>query len=243
MKFIAVTVVVAIIAFISGGIFFSQTVYTEVDKPLRLLTQQESGSIIRVPAVDENGQGVITEIQVKVQPGTGNVLANIENIFFLADTQGSIKAAKKVAQDITGLDLSSHDLIYTVRANASVIEGPSAGAAITVATIAALEGKALHPEVMITGTIRPDGSIGRVGQVEEKALAAKAAGADIFLIPAGTTLSEQGFEYKRALECRVVDGIELCETRYVKQESGNGFGIEIKEVSTIEEALKYLVVS
>jgi Lon-like protease len=37
--------------------------------------------------------------------------------------------------------------------------------------------------VAVTGTIRPDGSVGPVGGVAQKIQAVKAAGAEIFLVP------------------------------------------------------------
>jgi uncharacterized protein len=227
-------------AFFLGGQFFSKTVYIETEKPLRLLPQEEMASVIKVPAVDENGKGVLTEIGVTVKPGSGKTLTSIENILFFVDTQNSIRTARDVARDLTGFDLFQHDLIYTIKANASLIEGPSAGAAITIATIAALEGKELRPGVMITGTIRPDGSIGRVGQIQEKARVAKESGASLFLIPRGTRFADQGFEYKRTVTCRTEGGLEICETGYVKRRT-SGPGIEMKEVGTVEEALKYFI--
>ena len=235
IPFLAVAFAVGLLA---GGTFFSQIVTIEKEQPLTVLT--EGGALtshIRVPAVDEKGDGVITDIGVSVEPGSGRTLASIENILFFIDTQNSIRIAKDVAQEVTGIDLADRDLIYTITANASVIEGPSAGAALTIATIAALQGKDINPEVMITGTIAPDGSIGRVGQVAEKAKVAREAGAKIFLVPRGTGI-QQGFEYQKEMECRVIGGTQICETAYVrKRSSSNGMGVEVREVGTIQEAL------
>ena len=68
------------------------------------------------------------------------------------------------------MDLSEYDLVYTIKANATVIEGASAGAALAVATVAALTGKELNSSVMMTGTINHDGTIGPVGGIFEKAI-------------------------------------------------------------------------
>ncbi|MBL7160862.1 MAG: hypothetical protein ISS93_03375 [Candidatus Aenigmarchaeota archaeon] len=232
-------VVIVLAAFLFGLVFSEKPVEERV---LRLLPAEGNFSfLIKVPGVGEEGEGVITEIGVTVEPdGEGRVLTDIEDMLFFTDTQNSIRTARDVAQDVTGIDLSRHDIVYTIRANASVIEGPSAGAAIAVATIAALEGLELNPEVMITGTIRKDGSIGRVGGLLEKAQVAENHGAKLFLVPeSGVPLG--GFEYKRDVKCGAEWGFEVCETSYVSADSGCGLGIEVKEVSNVEEALEYFL--
>ena len=47
----------------------------------------------------------------------------------------------------------------------------------------ALQGKALRNDVLITGTIKEDHTIGRIGVPRARALAAKKNGAVIFLVP------------------------------------------------------------
>jgi len=97
-------------------------------------------------------------------------LVNVDNLLFWVDTQYSIRTAKYVAEDIANINASDIDLIYSIETNASVIEGQSAGAALTIATIAILENKTLKSDVIITGTINPDGSIGSVGAILAKAI-------------------------------------------------------------------------
>lgn len=241
MKFIIALPIVAILAFVAGGELMSTTVVVEQQETLRLLPEEQLTSQIKVPAVDENGNGVVTEVKVVVEPGRGRTLASIQNILFFVDTQNSIRTARDVAQDVTGFDLSQHDLIYTITADAAVIEGPSAGAALTIATIAALERHELNPDVMITGTIRPDGGIGRVGRVPEKAEAAKDQGATLFLIPDIGGFPIHGFAYERHVTCQVIGGTEFCETSYVKQATEEGPDIDVKEVATVQDALPYFL--
>lgn len=240
-------IAVCLFSFLAGGTFFSRTVYLEQEKPVKLLplpvdskAAELPSTKIYVPAVDEKGQGVLTEIGVSVEEGTGRTLANIENILFFVDTQNSIRTARDVAQEITGFDLSNRDIVYAVRANASIIEGPSAGAALTIATIAALEGKKLSDDVMITGTIRPDGTIGKVGQVQEKANTAKKKGAKIFLVPKNGEVPSSGIEYEKVTDCRTVENVQFCETKYVKKQS-SGIGIDVREVASIKDALPYFI--
>jgi len=191
-----------------------------------------------VPAVDSRGRGVATTLIVEARPGNGRVLTDIEHLLFFLDTQNSIQIAKYVAEKVTGINASSYDLIYQIETNASAVGGPSAGAALTIATIAALEKRSLNKSVVITGTIEPDGTIGMVGGVREKAMAAKQMGAKLFLVPKG-----QGKErvYKPIRECRTIGPITFCTTEFQVEEIdiSESVGIKVVEVSNIEEALKY----
>jgi len=138
---------------------------------------------MKLPAVDINNSGVVTTLRVTAKPGTGKTLVDIEGLLFWADTQQSIRVARQVAANITGVDINKYDLIYSIKAQASLIGGPSAGSALTIATIAALEGKKPSEAVMMTGTINHDGTIGPVSEILEKAKAAKQAGASMLLVP------------------------------------------------------------
>ncbi len=195
---------------------------------------------IFLPAVSSQGKGVVTPLIVEVKPGDGKVLVNINQLLFWVDTQQSIQIAKRVAEKYTKIDLSKYDLIYTIETNASLVEGPSAGAAITIATIAALLNKSLNKSVMITGTINPDGSIGPVGGIMAKASAAKDIGAKLFLVPKG-----QGtyINYVPVKQCEQIGFMTYCVIEYKPKRVtiSKEVGIEVKEVSNIEEALKYFI--
>jgi len=196
---------------------------------------------IKIPAISSvNGEekGVITRLKVQVIPGEGRTLTNIENLLFWIDTQYSIRTAKKVAERIVGINTSKLDFIYTIETNASIIEGPSAGAALTVATIAALEGKSINQSVVITGTIHEDGSIGKVGGIIEKGKAAKEANATLFLVPKGQS---KIIEYVPETKCKKFRVLTICETKYERKsfDVSKEIGIEVREVETIEEALNY----
>ncbi len=195
---------------------------------------------INVPAVDNQGNGVVAKLKVQAIQGEGRVLTNIDNLLFWVDTQYSIRTAETVAVNITGVDLSNVDLIYTIETDASVIEGGSAGAALTIATIAVLKNETLPTDVMITGTINPDGTIGPIGAVFAKAAAAKNVGAKMFLVPEG-----QGSQvnYIPERKCEQVGPVTFCSTEYKAQriDISKDVGIAVKEVSTIDDALKYFI--
>ncbi len=190
-------------------------------------------------AVDENGRGVASDLKVETKPGSGKVLANIEQILFFVDTQQSIQTARDVAFIYTGASKSVTDVMYTISGadNVSLVGGPSAGAAMTVATIAALEDREPRSNVAMTGTINYDGTIGQVGGVLEKAKAAKTRGISLFLVPIGEGTELQ---VKPVETCKQQAGFLYCETTYNRTivNIGDAIGIDVREVSDINEAAR-----
>jgi len=89
-------------------------------------------------------------------------------------------SAAAVASMYSGLNPSAIDIHFTIT---GPIDGPSAGGILTVGALAALRGVSLLPGVTMTGTISPDGSIGRVGGIALKLEAAKEAGFSTVLLP------------------------------------------------------------
>lgn len=193
-----------------------------------------------VPAVDAEGKGVATTLFVEAMPGSGRVLLDINDLLFWADTEHSIRVARLVAANVTDLDVEKYDLVYYIEANASLIGGESAGAALAIATIAALQNKSLDPAVMITGTINHDGSIGPISGVLEKAKAAKAINATIFLVP---LLQSIDVTYETRKHCEKFGVAEICTVEQIptKVKVGEQAGIEVREVETVQEALKYFI--
>jgi len=200
----------------------------------------ENGTIVRIklPAVDSKGNGVSTILTVEAIPGSGRTLVDIESLLFWADTQQSIRMARLVADKYTNESIENYDLIYSIEANASIIGGPSAGAALTLATIFALNHQKPRDDVMITGTINHDGTIGPVSSIMEKAKASKEAGAKKFLVP---LLQSRDVVYETKKHCQKFGFSEFCyeETIPKQIDVSKEAGIEVIEVSSIEEALKY----
>ena len=69
--------------------------------------------------------------------------------------------------------LTDHEFLVKVR---GYLDGPSAGMLMAATMIALMGEDEIRPNVTITGTINPDGTIGPVGGVEHKFVAAKNAG-------------------------------------------------------------------
>ena len=200
-----------------------------------------SQASIAIVAVSNQGVGVVGKGTVEIRPGEGRTLLNT-NPFIEPDTQYSIETARKVAEDVTGKSLANQDVIYSVEAgNAKLVGGPSAGAALCLATIAAIEHKKIRKDIAITGTIEPNGSIGPIGAVLEKAQAAGKSGKKLFMVPKGqnkaviykqkkTEKRGPGFVFERIYyEPEVID---LNKAMYEQ------YGMQVVEVSNIYEAEK-----
>ncbi len=204
-------------------------------------SSNDYATTIDVPAVDKEGKGVMAKLSVETKPGIGRTLVDINQIFLWVDTQDSIRTAKAVAKNLTGVDLSDYDIIYSVQANASVIEGPSAGAALGIVTILELENRTINKKVTITGTLSDDGKIGKVSGIVGKAEAAKNFGMDILLVPVG----EKNYTtYTEEKKCENYLITEICRTETIEEKVDveKEVGIRIEEVGSIQEALKYFLV-
>ncbi|MCD6398346.1 MAG: hypothetical protein J7L08_00305 [Candidatus Aenigmarchaeota archaeon] len=200
-----------------------------------------SQSQIKLLAVDQEGNGVVTNLTVRAVPGKGSVLVDVKSLLFWIDTQQSIQTSREVAEKYMGKISKNVDLTYTIDIpNGSAVGGPSAGAAFTIATIAALENKTLRNDTVITGTIESDGSIGKVGGVLEKGKAAEKAGYKRFLVPKGES---EYVEYKKEEKCSSHGSLRICNIEYkpVKINVGKEIGMDVIEVSNIEEAAKYFL--
>lgn len=216
----------------------TSTIVTTTTIPITSKLENISFSKIKIPAVDEEGKGVIITLQVETIPGYGRALTDIENLLFWVDTQHSIRTARKIACNISQANISQVDLIYTIYANASVVGGESAGAAITIATIATIENKKINNSVIITGRINHDGTIGPVSAIIEKAKAAKEANATLFLVP---LLQSREVVYETKKRCEKIGWGEFCTMEQIPKKINveDEVGIRVREVGDIREAMGY----
>ena len=184
--------------------------------------------------------GTILKITVDIRDGTGLVLANTA-IPEGVDFQDSARIAVQVAHNITGMDLSNKDVIFSITTDNQdlrAVDGGSAGGAMTVLLTSAILGKSINGHVLMTGTIQPDGTIGPIGGVLAKAEAAAGYGAKIFLVPSGQgiveqqhcTQSTQGPFVYQSCSPQEVSLSSIMESKY---------GMKVIEVGTIDEVLKY----
>lgn len=159
-----------------------------------------------------NNVGVILPVQTEIRDGEGRLLLNIDDTLYFIDTQSSMAIALRVAKSLTRAKLADKDIIIRVDnpySETLALSGESAGSSIAVALTANLLDKKIKSDVLLTGEIREDGSIGRVGDIPIKAEAARNAGVKTLLVP--------------------------------KRQGITRAGIEVVEVSSIEEALPYML--
>ena len=195
------------------------------------------------PWWNQKMEGVVMDASVEIRPGEGGVYVKT-NPYIGIDLQSSLNNAISAVESLTGKPLTGFDVFVTIRAQEEVeiVDGPSAGAPLAIAILASVEGKAVRQDVMATGVIYPDGTIGRVGGVPEKAQAAAEMGAKVFAVPPGqsnvvimipiTKEIAPGFFVTRYEE-KVVS-LE----QYLKE---NGYDLEVVEVSSLKELADLMI--
>jgi PDZ domain-containing protein len=113
-------------------------------------------------------------------------------------TQGSAESARRcvaangsttgdICLGIASQAFLTYQFPVDVKINTQLVGGPSAGLAFTLAIIDDLTPGSLTggKRVAVTGTIQPDGSVGEVGGVEQKAITARTNGVDLMIVPKG----------------------------------------------------------
>lgn len=94
----------------------------------------------------------------------------------------SVVTAASVVRRILGKNLSDYDLHINVVGGGN-IDGPSAGSAMTMAILSAIENIPLRQDYALTGEISLTGDVKPVGGINEKAFGASQAGMKGLLIP------------------------------------------------------------
>jgi len=136
---------------------------------------------VNLAAVMEDGTGAIVPLEVEIRPGSGQMYTSIVPKTGMA-TQASQEEAIKYA---FGGKNSECDVFFRIKANGGTpfVDGPSAGTAMALGLIAALENQSVRSDLVITGTISADGKVGDVGGIVEKAVASAKAGKMGILTP------------------------------------------------------------
>ncbi len=186
------------------AVSISQVSAYKEDGKIGLLTVSESlnGTVQR---------GGVADLYLSIKPGTGRIYIDSFPLSRL-DTQITMRFASELACDFLQVDCSNLDFFYTIRADSSIVGGPSAGAAATVLTIAMLDDQEIDEKTIMTGTINSGYLIGPVAGISEKTFAAQKFGYEKALIPKWDALNES-FEDNRSLEIIPVSRIE--EALYV----------------------------
>lgn len=126
-------------------------------------------SSIKIAAVGSDESGSLLDLNLEVRPGAGEIYVNTAPLVE-ADFQYAQWIAVKVASDYLhiasdddNVGIKGMDVSFSVTSGEPVqlVGGPSAGAAMTVLTIAVLDNRQLRDDVVITGEIMEDGSMVR----------------------------------------------------------------------------------
>ncbi|MGQ0551274.1 MAG: S16 family serine protease, partial [Armatimonadota bacterium] len=126
-----------------------------------------------------------------------------------------------MASLLLGEDINKYKFTIDV---AGQIDGPSAGALMTITILSVLLGDTVKPTASMTGTINPDGTIGPIGGIPQKLEGAAKTGKKLILVPLG-----QRFDRDQKTG-QNVDSVE----------KGQRVGIEVREVGDIYQAYEAL---
>lgn len=160
------------------------------------------------------------------KPGYSVDLAGIEAQGAGAAWQAASGTAASVGSFFSSADPTSLGIRFTIT---GPIDGPSGGAALTIGVVAATRHQKLRPGVTMTGTIAPDGSIGKVSGIPSKLRAAAASGYRTVLLPtanmtdrSATDIPADMAEFGRSLGLDVLAVDDLSEA--YPQMTGSSLG-------------------
>jgi len=174
-------------------------------------------------AVTPEGKGTTATLELEISDGSGEVWSRIESLVGIS-TQNTQKTVVTLAKSYSQ-DVSDYDYKFSIKSDAQIVDGPSAGLPMGLLTISMVQGKHLPSYVSATGTISTQGTIGKVGGILEKTREASTQGIKLFLIP------------KSEIEAVVKDGevkkVNLSEYAYKE------WGIKVVGVDTLDDALNY----
>lgn len=135
-----------------------------------------------------------------------------------------------------GIQLTDHSELVTkpvIKIDAGSIGGPSAGLMFTLETYGLLSHKDLRKGHLIagTGTIASDGTVGRIGGIDKKIVAANEEGAEIFFAPDDEITPEMKKIYPD-LKSNYEEAVEAGKKINTK--------MKIIPVKNVQDALDYL---
>ena len=179
---------------------------------------------LKIFAVTENGDGLSADLILDIEPGTGKVWSALTSLIGTT-TQNTERISVALARNYVS-NVDKYDYKFEISSNASLVEGPSAGAAMALLTISMLQNKTIPPTVGITGTITTEGMVGNVGGIFEKAKEAASIGTKLLMIPDGEAS-------QIIIDNEGVQSINLMD--YALE----NWGMKVVEVTDIDEVLSY----
>jgi ATP-dependent Lon protease len=179
-------------------------------------TTSRPGIVTGLVAYSTGGQGSILFIEVADMPGNGRVqLTGKLGDVLKESVEVALTWVKAHSFDL-GL---SHDPNEDIMKNRSLHvhcpsgaipkDGPSAGLAHTLALISLFSGKAVPPQIAMTGEISLRGRVMPVGGIKEKLIGALRAGVKVVLLP------DTNRKDVKDVPQEVKDGLEIVYVKYV----------------------------
>ncbi|MFH0955558.1 MAG: S16 family serine protease [Candidatus Micrarchaeota archaeon] len=179
---------------------------------------------IHIFAITDDGQGLSATLSLELVSGTGKIFSSV-NPLVGTSTQNAERVAVELAKNYSS-EVNKFDYKFEINSTASIVDGPSAGAATSLLTITMLQNRPLPDFVGMTGTIDEAGQVGTVGGVFEKAKEASKIGIKLFIIPKG--------ESKQIVRTdKGVESVNLVEY------APKNWSMKVVEVQTIDEAIKF----
>lgn len=207
-----------------------------------VFSQEGHIKLLAVQDINENEtKGSVADLYLDIEEGKGRVFLETYPLAKL-DTQISTRVAKEIACNYIDIDCEKYDFFYTLRADSSIVGGPSAGGAIAVLTASMLKGWELDSNTAITGTINSGGLIGPVGGLEEKIEAASEEKISKVLISRGSRFSKKDnmtFDlesYGEDLNVSVSEIVDLDDAIYYF--TGNRIKDKTKDIKISEDYKK-----
>lgn len=188
--------------------------------------------LLAIRDVDEN-TGSDADLYLEIIPGSGRIFLDTFPMTRF-DTQISTRFAKEIACNFLDISCDNHDFIYTIRSNSAIIGGPSASAAISVLTVAALKKIKIDENTSITGIINSGGVISPIGGLKGKIDIGAQIGLKKILIPKGQRILK--ISNSTSLNISQNDTNETFQTIDLI-EYGRNKGVKVIEVSDLNEAL------
>lgn len=179
---------------------------------------------MKVFAVTDSGTAMAADLKLTLKPGAGKIWTGIEPLIGTS-TQSTAKIAVDTANDYSD-QAAGFDYFFEIDSDASLVEGPSAGAAMALLVISMLQDKVVPDNVGLTGTITTEGGVGPVGGVFEKSKEAARIGIKLFMVPSG--------ESRQTVKTgNQVESINLIDY------AAKNWGMKVVEVGNIDEVLRY----
>lgn len=179
--------------------------------------------------VSGEDKAIQATLTIEIEPGKGDIFTKIGPLVGTS-TQNTEKISVELAKNYFN-KVNEYDYKFTIESDASIVDGPSAGAAMALLLTSMLQDKEIPKNVAVTGTINTDGSVGQVGGVFVKAKSASEQGIALFLIPSGEALQTHKFQDN---SIKTVD---------LTQYGWSEWNIKIIEVETLDDLLKYALMS